>query len=119
MNTVTNLGGTNMNDASRTEIDSLWTAARNTPCKYAECTGDGHEHVLPESDWSHEAVNSSFDGGIVLSSISDRLGTFTGDISFEGSGEMTAAEFRDAADTYEAFPAWLRSMADRLDALAA
>ena len=118
MNTVANVG-TNMNDASRTENEKLWTAAQNTPCKYPECTGDGHEYIVPESDWSHEAVNASFDGGIVLGSISDRLGIFTGDISFEGSGEMTAAEFREAADTYEAFPAWLHTMADRLDALAA
>ena len=118
MNTVSNVG-TNMNDASRTENEKLWTAAQNTPCKYPECTGDGHEYIVPESDWSHEAVNASFDGGIVLGSISDRLGIFTGDISFEGSGEMTAAEFREAADTYEAFPAWLHTMADRLDALAA
>ncbi|TFD25872.1 hypothetical protein [Cryobacterium lyxosi] len=118
MNTVANVG-TNMNDASRIELERLWTAAQNTPCKYAECTGEGHEHILPESDWSHEAVNDSFDGRTVLGSISDRLGTFTGDISFEGTGEMTAAEFRAAADTYEAFPAWLRSMADRMDALTA
>ncbi|WP_146072855.1 hypothetical protein [Cryobacterium sp. Y62] len=118
MNTVTNVG-TTMNDASRTEIDSLWTAAQNTPCKYAECTGEGHEYILPESEWSHEAMNTSFDGKIVLGSISDHLGTFTGYISFEGNGEMTAAEFRDAADTYEAFPEWLRAMADRMDALAA
>ncbi|TFB46513.1 hypothetical protein [Cryobacterium tagatosivorans] len=99
------------------ENERLAIQARETPCKYIDCTGNGHEFYAPVADWSHEAVNATFDGGIVKASISDCSGRFEGDIAFEGDGTMTADEFRTAATEYEAFPAWLRSMADRMDAL--
>ena len=98
-------------------FEDLDAIARATPCKYADCDGGSHEAVTPPEEWWHEAVTASFDDGIVTASICDMRGHFEGYIDFEGNGTMTAAEFRTAAIEYEAFPAWLRSMADRLDAL--
>jgi hypothetical protein len=100
------------------EYQALGRAAMATPCDFAGCTGFGHEHIVPVSEWTHDA-DSTFDGGIITVTHSRGSGReHSASIYFEGSGDMTASELRHDADKYEAFPAWLRSMADRLDALA-
>lgn len=93
-------------------------AAMATPCAFEGCAGIGHDNSPDPAEWRHEVVTEEFDDGIVQADISaftsgDRV---MGAIHFNGDGEMTAAEFRAAADNYEAFPAWLRSLADRMDA---
>ncbi|TFC20064.1 hypothetical protein E3O19_01450 [Cryobacterium algoritolerans] len=96
-------------------------AAMAMPCEFEGCSGVGHDNSPNPAEWRHEVVSETFDDGIVQADIS----AFTngdpvlGAIHFAGDGEMTAAEFRAAADKYEAFPAWLRSLADRMDALSA
>ena len=109
--------GEKCDHVTRAYLGSLQAAARNTPCKYAACDGGGHEYNVPESDWSHEAVSEYFDGRTIFASISIINGEAAGYMEYEATDGMTAAEFRAEADTYEAYPAWLRSMADRMDAL--
>lgn len=99
------------------EWDRLDEIARNTRCDIDGCTGRDHEDGVAPAEWTHTVVDEKFDNGIIEVSISGDASGFIGDICFAGSGEMTAAELRQAADEYEAFPAWLRAHADKLDAL--
>lgn len=94
-------------------------AAMATRCTFDGCTGIGHDNSQDPAEWRHEVMAVTFDNDIVQAEISafSNGDPLEGSISFAGDGVMTAAEFRQAADDYEAFPAWLRSLADRMDAL--
>lgn len=95
-------------------------AAEAAPCGFEGCDGLGHDFVEDPAKWRHEVVAEEWDRGIVQADISVFAGRPpVGSIHFEGDGEMTADEFRQAAEEYEAFPAWLRSLADRMDAQSA
>ena len=96
-----------------------WIAeAWNTPCDIADCNGLQHEAGVPQPEWMHEVTNEGFDGRNVHASVWIAAdGKAHGYMDYEAAGDMTAADFRAEADTYEAFPAWLRSMADRMDVL--
>ncbi|TFC20187.1 hypothetical protein [Cryobacterium sp. MDB2-10] len=94
--------------------------AQSTPCGVEGCNGSAHDPCEPDSaKWSHEVVKEEFDGRTVEATIWSSRDGIVGDIQYEGYGEMTAADFRAEAYKYEAYPAWLRSMADRMDALSA
>jgi hypothetical protein len=102
---------------SPAEHDIAAAKAQNTPCGIEGCNGFQHEAALEAADWEHEVVSERFDSGSVKAGVFLMRGEITADISIESSGEMTAAEFRAMADAYEAFPAWLRSIADRMGEL--
>ena len=93
--------------------------AQNTPCGVTGCNGSDHESRIPQAEWIHEVVDENFDGNTIFASLSITKGIAAGYMDHAGSRDMTADEFRAAADLYESYPAWLRNMADRLDALAA
>ena len=105
------------NETTAAEWDPA--AAMATPCTFDGCSGIGHDSSPDPAEWRHEVMAVSFDDGIVQADISAFTNgdPLVGSITFAGDGEMTAAEFRKTADDYEAFPAWLRSLADRMDAL--
>lgn len=108
-------------DQTRAERATERAAAMATPCAFDGCSGTGHDNASWDpAQWRHEVVDESFDGGIVTADISlfSDGSPLEASIHFDGDGIMTAAEFRAAADDYESFPAWLRSLADRMDALA-
>lgn len=102
---------------SDSDADRAIAEAQNTPCNIANCNGWQHEEGVMPSEWSHEVVSDAFDGGTVSAAAVITKGNVTGYLDYQACGDMTAADFRAEADTYEAFPAWLRSMADRMDAL--
>jgi len=102
---------------STLEADRQERIARATPCDFDGCNGVRHEYGTDQSEWSHTVVAEEFDGGIIDVTITGTATGFTGDIYFGGNGDMTSDDFRQAATQYEAFPAWLRGHADRLDAL--
>ncbi|TFC94038.1 hypothetical protein E3T28_15900 [Cryobacterium sinapicolor] len=109
--------GAPTDDAPAESSDRTWDA----PCEFEGCTRRYHDPLQTRAEWRHEVyVAADFDGGTVeaaLSVFSDGRPP-VGDIHAGADGDlMTAAEFRKAADNYEAFPAWLRSLADRLDGL--
>ena len=100
------------------ETDKAIAEAQNTPCGIEGCNGWQHEDGVAPSAWTHEVVKEGFDRKNVTASVwIAEDGKANGYIDYEANGDMTAAEFRAEADTYEAFPAWLRSMADRIDTL--
>lgn len=93
----------------------------DTPCEFADCTRRYHDPNEARTEWRHEVyVAEGFDGDTVqaeLSMYSDGRPP-VGSVDYEGNGDLlTAADFRREADIFEAYPAWLRSLADRLDAL--
>ncbi|MEB0265898.1 hypothetical protein [Cryobacterium sp. 10I5] len=100
--------------------DAVWADAQNTPCGVEGCNGWTHDpNEADSTKWSHEVVKEIFDGSTVEATIWSSRDGIVGDIQYEGYGEMTADDFRAEADKYEAYPAWLRSMADRMDTLSA
>jgi hypothetical protein len=100
------------------EYERAVEAARAFPCGVAGCNGSQHERGVDPSEWMHEVVSTMFDSGAMVASVFTDQGTISADLFGAIEGQMTAAEFRVKADEYEAFPAWLRSIADRIDALA-
>ncbi|TFC78148.1 hypothetical protein E3O45_05915 [Cryobacterium sp. TMS1-20-1] len=98
-------------------LDPAW----NTPCEFADCTRRYHDPHDVRTNWRHEVfVAEGFDEDTVqaeLSVYSDGRPPI-GSIDYMGNGDLqTAADYRREADIFEAFPAWLRSLADRLDRL--
>lgn len=92
--------------------------AQTTPCAYENCDGTGHDRLGTPKDWWHRVVSETFDEAMVKWDVSRNPdGEYIGNISMESEGDVTSAELRATADTYEAFPAFLRAQADRLDAL--
>lgn len=88
-----------------------------TPCSVTDCDGTGHDPHADPAGWAHQVVNEKFDNGIIsgyLWRYTDRSKNFVA-IDFEGDGQYTVAELYEAADAYEAFPNWLRSLAVRLE----
>lgn len=103
-----------------TTHDAARADAQNTACGVEGCNGWSHDpNEADSTKWSHEVVKEKFDGSTVEATIWSSRDGIVADIEYEGYGEMTAADFRAEADNYEAYPAWLRSMADRMDALTA
>jgi hypothetical protein len=104
--------GKTMTNATHTR-----TAAEMTKCDYPKCDGFGHEDCLPEPKWTHNLTAASFDDGIITGQINVVGGTAEGYVDLAGwYGEASSAELRTAADKYEAFPEWMRSLADQIDA---
>lgn len=93
--------------------------AQATPCDYEGCDGTDHDPCEPPEKWSHTVVQETFDNGIDGLIVAKPGAGFNGyvDFSNRGDDEWSAADFREAAELYEAFPAWLRSIADQIDAL--
>lgn len=102
---------------SNSEFDIADAKAQNTPCGIDGCNGLLHEAAVKPSEWIHEVVAAEFDDGSVKVSLDLNAGDLAGNIYAEFSGVMTAQEFRAMADEYEAFPGWLRSMANQMDAI--
>lgn len=102
---------------SDTAWDKSSADAQNTLCGVAHCDGSQHESGVSPSAWLHEVVSEKFDGETVSASVTIGNGKIEGFMDYQANGEMTAADFRTEADNYEAFPAWLRKIADRMDAL--
>lgn len=98
------------------EYDRLALIAKNTPCDFDDCDGSLHGIRDEPADFCHRVFAEAFEG-IVDLSITGTTAGFIGELDFGAEQEMTSSEFRTAADKYEAFPAWLRAQADRLDAL--
>ena len=93
-------------------------AAQSADCGIENCDGDNHDRCDAPENWSHRIVAETFDDRSVLLDISrEPDGTHTANISMESDGDVTAAELRHTADQYDAFPAFLRAQADRLDEL--
>jgi hypothetical protein len=98
--------------------DTARKAAIATSCEYANCDGTMHDHLASPAEWWHRVVAETFDGSSVMLDVSrEPEGKYVGNISFESEGDVTASELRATANTYEAFPAFLRAQADRMDAL--
>jgi hypothetical protein len=111
----TNISATDITD-HLAEYDHRAKIAQETPCGVDGCDGEFHDPFAPSEEWNHYVRRKEFDNGIVQASValmSD--GKSVGNIHFGGDGEMSAVELREAADLYEGFPAWLRSMADTID----
>lgn len=103
--------------SARIPLSPSW----DTPCEFTGCSRVYHDPLVPRTMWRHEVyVPEPFDDGTVdveLSVYTDGRPPI-GSIHYGDDADlMTAADYRREADTYEAYPAWLRSMADRLDAL--
>jgi hypothetical protein len=86
-------------------------------CGFSDCEGNGHESLLPPSEWAHRLGHSSFDPYVDVEFHKFRAESAIAVLAMHADGEMTAAELRADADLYEAYPAWLRARADELDAL--
>jgi hypothetical protein len=98
--------------------DTARKTAIATDCEYTNCDGTMHDHLAAPAEWWHWVVAETFDGSSVLLDVSrEPDGQYVGNISVESEGDVTAAELRATANTYEAFPAFLRAQADRMDAL--
>src|SRR5690554_5452916 len=106
-----------MNNVTTLEqFDKLNRFAQQTPCGITDCDGEMYEGNVEPSDWHHRVLMRKCDNGIIEVEVARKPdGTYEGDIVFGGNGTMTAAELRSAADQYEAFPAWLRAIADDID----
>jgi hypothetical protein len=103
------------------ESNRLQAIAQSTECGYEGCDGTSHVGSDVAEDWQHTVVEDKFNDGSIVATISAVPNSAT---RYEGyldvqwrAGTMTAAELRADADAHEAYPAWLRAMADRLDAL--
>lgn len=93
---------------------------QNTPCEFADCTHRYHDPKEDSSRWRHEIFVAKDFGGVVEAAISVYSNGMppVGDICVATDHDlMTAADYRRIADEYEAFPVWLRALADRMDAL--
>jgi hypothetical protein len=98
--------------------DNARKTATATDCGYDSCDGTMHDHLATPTEWWHRVVAETFDGSSVMLDVSrEPDGEYVGNISMESDGDVTAAELRATANTYEAFPAFLRAQADRMDAL--
>ena len=98
--------------------DSAREVAVATDCGLDNCDGTMHDPLAPTAEWWHRVVAETFDESSVMLDVSrDPEGNCSGNISIEMEGDVSAAELRATADTYEAFPAFLRAQADRLDKL--
>ncbi len=92
------------------------TRAEATPCVFPECNGDTHDEFEMESRWDHTLTQSEFDNGLIEARATVRAGVVTADVTLQGFYfDAPSSELREVADRYEAFPAWLRSLADRMD----
>ena len=93
------------------------SVAELTKCEFPNCTGDGHEDNVAPSQWLHNLSPDSFDNGLITGDIYIVGGVAMGEVDLAGSyTESPSDELRAAADKYEAFPTWLRSLADKIDA---
>lgn len=106
-------------DAQRAKADAAWATAREASCTVEGCDGEMHDANAPADSWAHSLTDSEFDNGTVkLGLWTTDTKTFTADLNIEGETDaMTAAQLRAEADLYEAYPAFLRAAADKLDAL--
>ena len=94
--------------------------AKRTPCAYNAlgCDGDWHEGGEDPDHWMHRLAIEKFDCfRAEVFAQNSRCPKFFCDILTDVDTEMSADDLRKDAEAYASFPAWLKSIADRLDHL--
>jgi hypothetical protein len=108
-----------VSEASKHGWDVESVFAELTECGVTGCDGTMHDPAQDQSEWAHRVADEYFDGSSVEVAIWVEGSTVDASINLRANSTMSADDFRREADIYETYPAWLRSMADRIDALKA
>lgn len=96
------------------EVDRI----ENVECGFPACQRDGHDHMSPTSKWRHQLLVERFDEGAIFFEINYIPGQAPlGYLEMHADREMTAAEMREMAVSYEKFPDLLRKYADLMDVI--
>ena len=106
-----------MKGKTMTNVTDTRRPAEFTECEFPKCSGDGHDENAPKSNWSHNLHADKFDVGLITADVLVTGGAAFAEVYLDGHyTDAPAEELRAAADRYESFPAWLRTLADQIDA---